>query len=465
MKISFIEGQFELAAREILADEPFHEWYKTRYGLSLLKRGCKGSVRVMCEGLSVDKPLFDLYRNYKLRRTIRRVYENSRFYHRMFDNAGISPENIQSFRDLQKLPYTFPDDLRGDSYEFLCMSERHVERPISFYSSGTTGIRKRMFFSFNDTQRIKDFIGTAMNSISDTEDTRILSLMTNSQGRGASSVYVQSVRDRGMEAWTGNMEDGAKEILRTSADHNCNVWFGDIGTIYRTAKELESEGIDLAGLGIKLIYVTMGNISDPVRGYLSEAFGCEVITHYGLTETGWGFAIEQPGEGGYYSNELDVYTEVVDPDTGEVLPDGEEGELTFTIIGREAMPLLRYRSGDIACIHRSAGNDKLDTIGFIKRRLEGVLTAADGSLITPAMIEDVIYSYSEVIDYRLYADSAAKISVEIEVTERTDEIEKSITSALAAIPGAAAAGLPDIRIVPSGELKQYCYEKKRFIRI
>lgn len=212
-----------------------------------------------------------------------------------------------------------------------------------------------------------------MNSIADTEDTRILSLMTNSNGRGASQVYVDSVKARGMEAFTGNMEDGAEEILLLSQQHGCNVWFGDIGTIYRTAKELEELGYDLSSIGMKLIYVTMGNISAPVRAYLENIFQCELITHYGLTEVGWGFAIEQPGLGGYYTNELDVYTEVVDPNTGDVLPDGIEGELTYTIIGKEAMPLIRYRSGDIASICRTKEEGRLDLVGFIRRRLEGTL--------------------------------------------------------------------------------------------
>lgn len=485
MKISFTQGQYELADKTIGKDPEY-------------KRLHDGSM---------DRALFEDYRAYALRRTVKRVYEHSRFYRTAMDKAGVGPKDIRGFEDLEKLPFTFPEDLRGNSYDFLCMSERHVERPVSFYSSGTTGIRKRMFFSFGDTQRIKDFIGIAMNSIADTEDTRILSLMTNSNGRGASQVYVDSVKARGMEAWTGNMEDGAEEILRLSQEHDCNVWFGDIGTIYRTAKELEAKGYDLSSQGMKLLYVTMGNISKSVRDYLAKAFRCEVITHYGLTETGWGFAIEQEGLGGYYTNEVDVYTEVVDPQTGEILPDGTEGELTFTIIGKEAMPLIRYRSGDIAWIRRAKQEGELDLVGFIRRRLEGTVRSPSGIEITPAIIEETLYTFPEVIDYRLYnCGDYIEIGIEIVPVKTNPAEEKTrknadnfsiltdgksqkdaddfpiltdgklqkeadnfsdltsrISRKISVLPGLREMGPCVITVLPDGELKQYCYEKKRFV--
>ncbi len=464
MRISFTEGQYILAGRDIASDRGFQDVCSTEG--RILRYGSDGNVLI-------DKELFERYREYKLVKTVERVYEHSRFYRHMLDEAGVRPGDIRSFRDLARIPFTFPDDLKGNSYDFLCMSERHVERPVTFYSSGTTGIRKRMFFSFADIERIKAFIGYAMNSIADTEDTRILSLMTNSQGRGASQVYADSVRLRGMQAVIGCMEDGSKEILRLSEEEDCNVWFGDIGTIYRVARELDG-CIDLKAMGLKLLYVTMGNVSAPVRDYLTDAFGCELITHYGLTEVGWGFAIEQPGKDGYYSNELDTFTEVIDPVTGEILPDGEEGELTFTIIGREAMPLLRYRSGDIAAIRRASDGDELDTIGFIKRRLEGGVVSPSGILVTPPDIDRILFTFPEITDYRLYAqfsnsggalhDSPESITVEIEVKGSPDGIEKKVAAMLERLAGLNELDGVNVITLPMGGLRQYCYEKKRFIR-
>jgi phenylacetate-CoA ligase len=448
MKITFLEGQYELA-RKTIEETP-------ECGMM--------PVREM------NRKIFDDYRTFALRRTVKRVYEHSRFYRTAMETAGIRPEEIRGFEDLVKLPFTFPGDLRGNSYNFLCMSERYVERPISFYSSGTTGIKKRMFFSFHDIGRVRDFIGTAMNSIADTEDTRILSLMTNSNGRGASQVYVDSVKARGMEAFTGNMEDGAEEILLLSQQHGCNVWFGDIGTIYRTAKELEELGYDLSSIGMKLIYVTMGNISAPVRAYLENIFQCELITHYGLTEVGWGFAIEQPGLGGYYTNELDVYTEVVDPKTGKVLPAGEEGELTYTIIGKEAMPLIRYRSGDIASIRRAGEEGQLDLVGLIQRRLEGIFTTPSGIEITPARVEEVLYTFPQVIDYRLY-NCSDHVGIEVETVgagqgsvKAQGDLGGLIRDKLSTLSGMNELGPAEITFLPRGELKKYCFEKKRFVQ-
>lgn len=252
----------------------------------------------------------------------------------------------------------------------LVIDKEVIEKPVTFYSSGTTGIRKRMFFSQKDISRIMDFIGVAMNTIAETDTSSILSLMTNSQGRGASELYAKSVQARGMKAYVADMSASSDAILEKSIEHGCNIWFGDVTTIYRIAKEMEHQ-VDLKKLGIHLLYVTMGHISQPVKKYLGEAFGCQVIGHYGLTEVGWGFAIECRECGGYHYNELDVYTEVVDPDTGDVLPDGQVGELTYTIIGKEAMPLIRYRSGDLAYCKEAECEQSLRLIGPIKRRIEG----------------------------------------------------------------------------------------------
>jgi phenylacetate-CoA ligase len=100
----------------------------------------------------------------------------------------------------------------------------------------------------------------------------------------------------------------------------------------------------LAKLGVKIMFLTMAYVADTVAGNLERIWGCRVCTHYGLTEMGWGLAVDCSQGAGFHYNEFDVIAEVVDPRTGEPLPDGAEGELVFTGLGREAMPLIRYRS-------------------------------------------------------------------------------------------------------------------------
>jgi len=433
MKISFEKGLFELCRKRIAEEGEVLE--------------------------KVDYQRFQEYRKDKLRQTLRHVNENSRFYQKQFEQCGLAPEDIKDFDELQQLPFTFPEDIRTNGYEFLCISQRNVERPVTFYSSGTTGFKKRLFFSTKDVIHIMEFIAMAMNSIVNSKDTRILSLMTNSQGRGASDLYARSVRMTGMEAVVADIQNASKELLELSIRANCNVWFGDITTIYRLAKEMEQE-INLDPLGMKLLFVTMGNISIPVKNYLETLFQCPVITHYGLTEVGWGFAIDCEEGNGYDSNELDVYTEIIDPQTGIRLPDGEVGELTYTLIGREAMPLIRYRCGDLAYKISSNEDRHLDIIGPIVRRIEGSIEIKEGHWIYPAMLEEILYTHQEVVDYRPYIDGN-RLIIYVEIYREQKGVAKQLEDDLMKNADIQLMAPPRIIVVPSDTLKKFCYEKKQ----
>ena len=445
MIITFEQGLYEICARRIGQDGEYQRLHPDWNG-------------------GADERIFREYRKYQLQRTIRHVYENSSFYRKQFEQSGIVPDEIREFRDLEKLPFTFPDDLRGSGYVFLCISQRNVERPVTFYSSGTTGIRKRIYFSKADVRNIMDFIGTAMNTIADTKDTRILSLLTNSEGRGASELYAKSVRLRGMDAVVGDMAAPSEELFSLSVSNRCNVWFGDITTMYRIAKEMEDK-TDLKSLGMKLLYVTMGHISKPVRTYLERVFACKVIAHYGLTEVGWGFAIECQECGGYHYNEMDVYAEVVDPKTGNRVKEGAVGELTYTTIGREAMPLIRYRSGDLAYLRDSGCGQKLQVIGPIVRRLEGAYQMDETHLVYPAMLEEVIYSVDEIADYRPYIDGNQLVLYVELCREDGGSVRSRLMERLEGLSEWKGMERPRIELLPSGTLRKFCFEKKHIQEI
>lgn len=444
MIISFEQGLHEICARRIGQDEEFQrlhpDWQR-----------------------KADEEILQEYREFQFRRTVKHVYEHSSFYREQFKRNGIAADEIRTFRDLEKLPFTYPTDLRGSGYGLLCISQSKVERPVTFFSSGTTGVRKRIYFSEADMRHIMDFIGTAMNTIADTEDTRIMSLMTNSEGRGASELFAKSVRSRGMEAVVADMAAPVEELLEVSVRNRCNVWFGDVTTMYRIARESEGK-MELKQLGIKLLFVTMGHISKPMRSHLASAFGCEVIAHYGLTEVGWGFAIECKKCKGYHFNEMDVYTEVIDPKTGKRADDGVVGELTYTIIGRDAMPLIRYRSGDMAyCMDADCGQN-LRTIGPITRRVEGAVRIGKDHLLYPAMLEEVLYTIDEIEDYRPYIDGE-QLVLYVELCRESGSVKEKLMEKLQSLPEIGNMKRPRIETLPSGTLRKFCFEKKHIQKI
>lgn len=409
---------------------------------------------------AVDDALFDEYKLWQLKKTVRRVRTKSPFYRRLFEKAGVTEDDLHSLADIAKLPFTFPADLAGTSYSLLCTSQGEVEKPVTFYSSGSTGTKKRIFFSMADIQKILDFLPRGMNTVIGRDEARVLVFLQNSQGRGIGSILAQSLNAFGMQGWTADLQDSTDDILRATVEHKINVWFGDAITIYRATRVLEKQA-DLRSLGMQCIFITMSNIPQSMIDYLHSAWGCRVSTHYGLTESGWGLAVDCDVCPGYHYDELDHIVEVVDPETGGPVPEGQEGEVVLTNISRDCMPLIRYRTGDIATLTRSVCGSHLMTLGHIRRRKEGA-TEYNGHYIYPALFDEVLFSTDGLLDYRIFLEGG-RISLEVEMLDEADFDAVGLKERLMALPFMAGAPEIELNLLKSGALREHCYEKKRIL--
>lgn len=409
---------------------------------------------------AVDDALFDEYKLWQLKKTVRRVRTKSPFYRRLFEKAGVTEDDLHSLEDIAKLPFTFPADLAGTSYSLLCTSQGEVEKPVTFYSSGSTGTKKRIFFSMADIQKILDFLPRGMNTVIGRDEARVLVFLQNSQGRGIGSILAQSLNAFGMQGWTADLQDSTDDILRATVEHKINVWFGDAITIYRATRVLEKQA-DLRSLGMQCIFITMSNIPQSMIDYLHSAWGCRVSTHYGLTESGWGLAVDCDVCPGYHYDELDHIVEVVDPETGGPVPEGREGEVVLTNISRDCMPLIRYRTGDIATLTRSVCGSHLMTLGHIRRRKEGA-TEYNGHYIYPALFDEVLFSTDGLLDYRIFLEGG-RISLEVEVLDEALFDAVGLKERLMALPFMAGAPEIELNLLKSGALREHCYEKKRIL--
>lgn len=175
---------------------------------------------------------------------------------RLFEKAGVTEEELHSLEDIRKLPFTFPADLSGTSCSLLCTSQSEVEKPVTFYSSGSTGTKKRIFFSMADIQKILDFLPRGMNTVIDRDEARVLVFLQNSQGRGIGSILAKSLVDFGMQGWTADLQDSPEDIWRQTAEHGVNVWFGDAITIYRRRRSSRRSTTLLLPVGMQCIFIT-----------------------------------------------------------------------------------------------------------------------------------------------------------------------------------------------------------------
>lgn len=442
MNVSLQEGLYDLCRLRIEKDEEFKA------------QSTRGSFD------TVDDALFDEYKLWQLKKTVRRVRTKSPFYRRLFEKAGVTEDELHSLADIAKLPFTFPADLAGTSYSLLCTSQGEVEKPVTFYSSGSTGTKKRIFFSMADIQKILDFLPRGMNTVIGRDEARVLVFLQNSQGRGIGSILAQSLNAFGMQGWTADLQDSTDDILRATVEHKINVWFGDAITIYRATRVLEKQA-DLRSLGMQCIFITMSNIPQSMIDYLHSAWGCRVSTHYGLTESGWGLAVDCDVCPGYHYDELDHIVEVVDPETGGPVPEGQEGEVVLTNISRECMPLIRYRTGDIATLTRSVCGSHLMTLGHIRRRKEGA-TEYNGHYIYPALFDEVLFSTDGLLDYRIFLEGG-RVSLDVEVLDEAAFDAKGLKKRLMALPFMAGAPEIELKLLKIGALREHCYEKKRIL--
>ncbi len=407
----------------------------------------------------VDDALFDEFRLWQLRQTVKRVEENSPFYRRLYMAAGVSAADIRTLADFRKLPFTAPADLRT-AYGLLCTSQSQVEKPVTFYSSGSTGLKKRVFFSREDIQKIMDFLPRGMNTVIDRDEGRVQVFLQNSQGRGIGGILAESLRQFGMQAWASDLQDSVEDIFRLTRENGVNVWFGEALTILRASRILARQ-MNLREMGMKCVFITMTNITDSMVRSLEELWGCQVSTHYGLTESGWGLAVDCDICPGYHYDELNHLIEIVDPDTGEVLPYGQQGEVVLTNIARTCMPLVRYRTGDIAALYKSECGSHLDVLGHIVRRREGAYLCS-GREIFPALFDETLFREKQLLDYRIFADGE-QLVFDVEVLDPETFCPEALAEALGALDCLKGWKRPLVRPLPCGALRPFAFEKKRIL--
>lgn len=444
--IKMEDGLFNLCRKQIENDSEFRE--KTNFTPSD----------------TINALVFQAYRLHKLKRILRYVYNNSVFYRNLFNKNGLKPEDVQSIQDLGKIPFTEPRDLAAREYNFLCISQGKIEKVITFTSSGTIGPKKRVFFTENDIEKMTDFMGVGMNTVTGPEGF-VQILLPGGPVMGQSDLLARGVQKMGARSVHTGLFIPSEGQIKAIIEYDTTVIFGETRLIYRITKETENK-YDLSKLGVKTLFATTSHLSDTMRENLQRTWNCEIVTHYGLTEMGLGLAVDCPCGEGYHYNELDIIAEVINPETGAVLPDGYEGELVFTSISREGMPFIRYRTHDIARLTTKPCKcgSHLGTISHVNRRLESLVKVNEGDNIYPALFDNILFKLPEVVDYEIYIKKDGNkqfILFEVEVVKERGGLKGEIAELLLGLKAISKYfELPVIKLIPLGTLKRGMHFKK-----
>ncbi len=366
----------------------------------------------------------------RLREAVRRAYDRVPYYRAKLDAAGVGPGDIRGMGDIERLPFTTKDDLR-ETYPFGLFAVPMEEVVRIHASSGTTGKSTVVGYTRNDIATWSEVMA------------RTLAAGGTHRGDIVQNSYGYGLFTGGLGAHYGAELIGASVIPTSGGQTQRQVQIvQDFGVtvlcctpsyalvIAEAGKEM---GVDWAAAPLRVGFFGAEPWSQTMRQEIEAALRIDALDIYGLSEvTGPGVAFECLQKAGLHVNEDHFYPEVVDPATGRQVKPGERGELVFTALTKEALPLLRYRTRDLTRLI-----DEACPCGRSLRRMERVTGRSDDMLIIrgvnvfPSQIEEVLMgiegttpNYLLVVDRKPRQMDELEVQVEVSAERFSDEIAK-----------------------------------------
>lgn len=396
---------------------------------------------------------------------VRHVYENVPYYKKLMDDKGVSPDDIKGIDDLHKLPFLSKADLR-DAYPYGLLAAPLSDCVRIQSTSGTTGKRVVAFYTQKDVDIWEECCARAITAAGGTnEDVCQVAygygLFTGGPGLNGGSHKVGCLT---LPMSSGNTERQIQFMMDLKSTILCCTpsYAAYIG---ETVAEM---GLSPDDLTLKAGIFGAEPWTEEMRRSIEKSLGIKAYDIYGLTETsGPGVAFECECQTGMHINEDNFIAEIIDPDTGEVLPEGSKGELVFTSITKEAFPLLRYRTRDICILTRGKCKCGRTLVKMTKPmgRSDDMLIIK-GVNVFPSQIETVLLrdfgatpNYQIVVD-RVGTTDTFEIKVELsddmfdDTIKSIEALEKKLSADIVQILGIRAKiSLVEPKSIPRSEGK------------
>ena len=384
----------------------------------------------------------------RLVKQVRHVWDNVPSYRKKMEEKGVTPEDIQSSADLYKLPFTSKADLR-DNYPDGLVAVPRSKCVRVHATSGTTGKRVMAFYTQHDIDLWTDCCARAITAVGGSEEDV------------CQIAYGYGMFTGGIGLDQGSRRVGCLTVPISSGNTDRQIQFiRDLGTTILCCtpsyaaylgESMHEMGMTPDQIPLKAGIFGAEAWSEEMRQDIQKTMGIKAYDIYGLTElSGPGVAFECSAQSGMHINEDHFIAEIIDPDTGEVLPEGSKGELVFTSIDKEAFPLLRYRTRDICILKREKCSCGRTLVKMCKPmgRSDDMLIIR-GVNVFPSQIETVLLNHGYPANYQIIVDrvkSTDTLDVHVEMTpemftDNVGEIErrqKQLVDGLRAMLGLAA---------------------------
>ena len=381
----------------------------------------------------------------KLVKQVKYVYDNNKYYHKLMDNKGVTPDDIKGLEDLHKLPFLTKNDLR-EAYPYGLLSAPLKDCVRIQSTSGTTGRRVVAFYTQHDIDLWEECCARAIVAAGGSDEDVVqvcygYGLFTGGPGLHGGSHKVGCLT---IPMSSGNtdrqiqfMRDLESTILCCTPSYAAYI-----------GEKLREMGYTTDDIRLKAGIFGAEPWTEEMRRDIETKLGIKAYDIYGLTEiSGPGVSFECEEQKGMHINEDHFLAEIIDPDTGEVLPEGEEGELVFTSLDKEAFPLLRYRTRDLTVLTREKCSCGRTHIRMMKPkgRSDDMLIIR-GVNVFPSQIETVLLKEGYTPNYEIHVDRIANedtfdINVELseeqfrQMKDNDEAARKALTGAMVKMLG------------------------------
>lgn len=383
--------------------------------------------------------------NEKIVKQVRYVYDNVPYYRHLMEEKGVTPDDIKSVDDIKKLPFLSKDDLReAYPYGLLGTDLKNIVRIQS--TSGTTGKRVVAFYTQHDIDLWEECCARAIVAAGGTDEDV------------CQVCYGYGLFTGGAGLNGGSHKVGCMTLPMSSGNTNRQIQFMmDLGSTILCCtpsyaayigESLAEQGYQPEDNKLKAGIFGAEPWTEEMRQSIQNNLGIKAYDIYGLTETsGPGVAFECEEQSGMHINEDHFYAEIIDPDTGEVLPEGSKGELVFTSLDKEGFPLLRYRTKDICVLTREkcpCGRTHVKMTKPLGRSDDMMIIR--GVNVFPSQIETVLLKEGYTPNYQIVVDRVNNtdtfdIYVECSPERFSDKVaemqtsERSLAAAMRAMLG------------------------------
>lgn len=385
----------------------------------------------------------------RLIQTVKRVYYNVPHYRSKMQEAGLVPEDIHSVEDLCKLPFTYKQDLR-DTYPYGLFATPLSEIVRIHASSGTTGKQTVVGYTRNDIATWQEVLARTLTSAG--ADNHAFIQVAYGYGLFTGGLGVHYGAERIGASVIPISGGNTKRQIQIMKDFGTTLLACTPSYALYLAETMEEMGISKEELKLTAGVFGAEPWTNGMRKEIENKLGIRAVDIYGLSEImGPGVAFDCEYQDGLHVNEDHFIPEIINPETGEVLPEGEKGELVFTTITKEGLPLIRYRTRDISSL-----NYRTCDCGRTMVRMEKVCGRSDDMLIIrgvnvfPSQVESVLLDIGETAPhYMLIVDRVGTLDtleIQVEVSDklfsdeikRMEDLEKKIRNAIDSTLGISA---------------------------